>query len=379
MSAPNEIQITSHGWRHRWLGTPAYLGTQLIAWVALVATASVWTFTLEPDQHAAELVHIALFAGWGLVMTHLARVIILGQGLLQRPWPQALRRIAPWLLVLTTVQTLLVTAANLELPDRADTARAVFNLDHTLALFAHIWGGSLAVIAAWVLAFFALHYERAVQQARLSRAQLDAAAHEAELRALKAQLNPHFLFNCLNTLRFLIPREEAKPRAAIDLLATLLRASLQPGHRDAIPLRDELQTVEAYLALEQLRFESRLTVRQTVAPACLDVRVPPFLLQTLVENAIKHGIGRLEAGGTVTIDARLEPEALCLAVTNPGTLESPARAGGCGLGNARSRLQLLFGPAARLELAAHDGPVVVATARVPLRPLPAPVAASLAP
>jgi LytS/YehU family sensor histidine kinase len=221
------------------------------------------------------------------------------------------------------------------------------------------------LLLIWSGFYFGLRYYRQYQTTQLDRLRLDAAVKDAELRALKAQLNPHFLFNSLNILRALIPQNLAQPREALTLLADLLRASLNSGHEETIPLARELETVENYLALERLRFEDRLTVHRTIASPALAWPMPPFVVQTLVENAVKFGIATREAGGAIILVAAVKNGFLHLRVLNPGTIDGASVSTGLGLKNARSRLALLFGPHATLTLAQAAPDLVAAEVRLP--------------
>ncbi|MDB6166052.1 MAG: ypdA, partial [Lacunisphaera sp.] len=207
---------------------------------------------------------------------------------------------------------------------------------------------------------------------------LAANVKEAELRALKSQVNPHFLFNSLNSLRALIDEDAPRAREAVTRLANMLRYSLQSGQLETVPFEDELRIVEDYLALEQIRHENRLRVRWEIAEdvSVGAVSVPPMLLQTLVENAVKYGIGTRREGGELRISAQFEGAALRLRVTNPGDLAEPAsasaaRAGsstGVGLRNASERLKLLFGDRASLTLLSEPAGCVTADVLIPLNP-----------
>jgi LytS/YehU family sensor histidine kinase len=220
------------------------------------------------------------------------------------------------------------------------------------------------MLGAWVCFYFGYHYFRRYQLNVVERLRLDAAVKEAELRALRAQVNPHFFFNSLNTLRALIPRELERPREAVTLLADLLRASLTVGQHRVVTLAEELETVKNYLALEQLRFETRLRVRLHAAPSALGLRLPPFVLQTLVENAIKYGVAPFEDGGDMEILCDDRDGLLALTIRNRGILAHGSASIGLGLANARSRLLLVCGPSAKLTVA-QEGEQVVALVIAP--------------
>ncbi|MES1262847.1 MAG: histidine kinase, partial [Peristeroidobacter soli] len=209
----------------------------------------------------------------------------------------------------------------------------------------------VVVHSAWIAAYLAIALQRQRYRTELQQAQLGEALRAAELRLLKSQLNPHFLFNALNGLRSLIADEPERARDAVTHLARTLRYTLASSDEDLVTLERELEMVDDYLALESMRLAERLVVERDIDPQARGTRVPSMLLQTLVENAIKHGIADLKAGGTLRISAKLEGRTLLLRVENPRPAD-PVHAGepGVGLRNATERLRLLFGEAASLKL-----------------------------
>jgi sensor histidine kinase YesM len=235
---------------------------------------------------------------------------------------------------------------------------------------------SIMLIAAWLCIYFFYHIYERLQRMQVEQLRLEATAKEAELRALKSQVNPHFLFNSLNSLRALIDEDAPRAREAVTRLANMLRYSLQSGQQETVPLEDEIRIVEDYLALEHIRHEDRLRVRWDIPADVRLLTVPPMLLQTLVENAVKYGISTRREGGELGIAARITGATLNIRVTNPGDLSAPtsaaaARAGsstGVGLRNASERLKLLFGDRAALTLLAEPAGCVTADVVIPLNP-----------
>jgi two-component system, LytTR family, sensor histidine kinase AlgZ len=197
----------------------------------------------------------------------------------------------------------------------------------------------------------ALHYMAlAAEESR--QAILDA--REAELRALKAQINPHFLFNCLNSITALTTSDPGKAREMCIRLADFLRSTLGLGERASVAWHEELDLAQAYLDVEQVRFGSRLHVEMSVDEACADCLVPPLVLQPLIENAVKHGIATLVDGGTIQVQSRVLDGLLEVSVENGFDPESPSqRRNGLGLRNVRTRLERRFGGLARLEAGAR--------------------------
>lgn len=207
------------------------------------------------------------------------------------------------------------------------------------------------VFVIWLVVYFVAIGIRNHQASALRQSELARALQHAELRLLKSQLNPHFLFNALNTVRSLIAEDPPKAQRAVTRLANTLRYTLGAGQHELVSFERELEMVSDFLELEKMRFEERLCVVREVAAATGTAQIPAMLLQTVVENAIKHGIAELPAGGTLRIHADLRDDVLELQVENPRPLASTPRAGeGTGLRNAEERLRLLFDSRASLEL-----------------------------
>ena len=192
----------------------------------------------------------------------------------------------------------------------------------------------------------ALHYLLfAVEKSREAQIQ----AREAELRALKAQINPHFLFNSLNSITALVGSDPARAREMCIRLSDFLRSTLGLGERESISWREELQLAQTYLDVEQVRYGPRLRVEMNVEEACSDCLIPPLVLQPLIENAVKHGIATLVDGGTIKVEGRVMNGTMEVSVENGFDPDSPApRRHGLGLRNVRSRLETRFGPEATL-------------------------------
>jgi sensor histidine kinase YesM len=201
--------------------------------------------------------------------------------------------------------------------------------------------------------YFALEATHAAAERAL---QAQVGAREAELRALRAQLNPHFLFNSLNSINALVGGDPEGARRMCEGLGDFLRKTLQIGARESVTLGEELALVDRYLAIEQVRFGDRLQVERAIDPRALECALPPLLLQPLAENAVKHGVaGRIE-GGTVRIAADVCDERLVVVLENPVDDTAPAREGeGLGLDNVRRRLEVLGGRDASLVVTRPDG------------------------
>ena len=225
----------------------------------------------------------------------------------------------------------------------------------------------LAVVGSiWAILYFAITSLRHSREVRRNETQMKLALSEAELRVLESQLNPHFLFNCLNSIRGMVIENPEQAQDMITRLANILRYSLQRDRRHMAPLDSEVEIVSDYLALESVRFESRLRVRFDVDAAAREVLVPPMLLQTLVENAIKHGVEDRPSGSNIVIRASVDENSLRVSVENAGELTgTQVSSTQIGLANARERLRILYGERAKLQLASSESGRVAATLLVP--------------
>jgi signal transduction histidine kinase len=221
-----------------------------------------------------------------------------------------------------------------------------------------------------------LEYYRKYRERELAASQLAAQLSQARLQALRMQLNPHFLFNAMNSIAMLVRRNDNN--RAVRMLAglsDLLRYVLEETRADEVPLREELQFIERYLEIERVRFQDRLRVSTDVADEALDALVPNLLLQPLVENALRHGIARKVNPGTIEIAARRLGDRLILQVRDdgPGVTE-PARAGGVGVANTRRRLEQAYGNEHSFELRTGPQGGASATVSLPFRTMPQSVA-----
>jgi len=218
--------------------------------------------------------------------------------------------------------------------------------------------GFLLYLLAMAVSYFAAAFERS-REAERRGLEMQVLAREAELRALRAQIDPHFLFNSLQSISALTTVDPAAARRMCLLLADFLRDTLALGSRDRIPLASELALARRFLAIEQVRFGDRLRV-DVRADDADDYPVPPLVLQPLVENAVTHGIAHVLEGGVVRIVAERGPAAMRIRIDNPCDRDRPAGRGTrVGLANVRARLETLYGGAAALRAEERDGHFVV--------------------
>jgi two-component system sensor histidine kinase AlgZ len=202
---------------------------------------------------------------------------------------------------------------------------------------------------------YAVIAQRTSSEAQARALESSVRAREAELIALKAQINPHFLYNSLNSISALTSIDPAKAREMCVLLADFLRMTLGMGEKAVIPLREELALLEKYCAIEKVRFGDRLTVNEEIQEETKDCAVPPLLLQPLVENAVVHGIAQLPEGGWIRLKATRNAGRIGLTVENSWDSEATSsRKNGVGLKNVQRRLEARYGQEAYLEAKAGD-------------------------
>lgn len=247
-----------------------------------------------------------------------------------------------------------------------------YYFDHSVS-FGDFFGQNYLVVLAsgtrlmaiWVLAFHLYHYALMEITTAKEYARLQVVARDAQLHQLSSQLNPHFFFNSLNSVKALIGTQPEKARRAIDLLSDLLRNSLYGNNTGLIPLADEMSLVNDYLELEKIRFEERLQFNVAIDADLQRLLVLPLSIQTLVENALKHGIAQQKNGGLVNITVQKLDAGINISIQNPGKLIAGAGIGGLGLKNLEERLLLQYASKASFKLSELPGNKVLATIIIP--------------
>ncbi|HEY2683788.1 MAG TPA: histidine kinase [Steroidobacteraceae bacterium] len=328
---------------------PFYALCQLGGW-GLYAFANVIVGAgLEQAPLGITCLQFGLLGILGIGMSHLLRAYMRAHGWLRLDLRARIPRVLGATLVLSVAAAFvswffeLADWQSVSVPIDAVTQLPVV----ALAIHCFNW---MALLLAWCIIYFSVQSVRQRRSSELRESQTARALQTSELRSLKAQLNPHFLFNALNTVRALISIDAPRAQQAITQLARTLRYTLSASEDEFMPLEQELAIVDDYLALESLRLGERLSVDRRISPESRSVRIPVMLLQTLVENAIKHGIAELQGGGVLQIQSGLNAGVLTITVQNPRP-ETVANSGeGIGLRNAHERLRLLYGTGASLHL-----------------------------
>ncbi len=336
----------------------AYFLTQLVVillWVTLTLVISYLDGQVRLDAVLDALIYISFFVG----LTHLFREILIRKDFFQYPIGRLIFIVISCCILFALAMYPFTSLVSVGLGILSWTE--VFNLTHFVIQVL----ANMMLFVGWSLFYFSFHFFRSYQQSL----KFEAFKIEAELNHLKSQLNPHFLFNSLNSVRALIDEDPKKAKNAITQLSGLLRKGLETGKQKLIPFSEELSTVRDYLELESIRYEERLSVSLDCPGETHSSKVPPLLVQTLVENGIKHGISKLKSGGRIELKSSITSDGeLIIEILNSGSLNNALNSfqkRGYGLRNSRKRLELLFDDRASLNIRNGEKNTVRTTLRIP--------------
>lgn len=337
-----------------------YWGVQFAGWTTYFLFSILLLFSTEDFISTVNLyIYAALSILAAIMVSHGIRYIIIKKSLLSKPINQ---------LILITLLITIVAGFTLETfqhffeeiieidflvnADQKDEsfqlATFLFGVSRSIILFL-VWSGFYYVFAI-------IEKSRAQEILNLK---WEASKNEIELKNLRAQLNPHFLFNSLNSIRALVGINPDQAKTSVTQLSMLLRRSISLGKLREIPLKEELDLVKIYLDLEQVRFEERLQTDFQISQDSLPLEIPPLMIQTVVENAIKHGISKSIDGGVIRVISKKVGDTLDITVSNSGELAQNDDEGGIGISNTKKRLEILYGKDARFSISQIDDEVVV--------------------
>lgn len=338
-----------------------YWFCQIVGWTLLILTEFVIYWIDEGfdlNMFYLSIANIVL----GISLTNVYRIMIQRWNWVRLPF----FTLAPRVLVSVLVLALTMTLINYPF----DQELIVNPQLHDLSAFMASMVSWVRTMLAWILSYTAYHYVERTRDAEIEKILLKTSIRETEAKVLRSQLNPHFMFNALNSIRALVHENPQKAQQGITQLSNILRNSLLADRRKTVDLREEIKTVEDYLGLEKVRYEDRLQSQIDVDPRAMYWQVPPMMLQTLVENAIKHGVSKEIVGGFVELHAHVETTAqgrdeLRILIRNTGTLGDKEASGGFGLKNTNQRLDLLYGPDAHFTITQESLGVVLADVHIP--------------
>jgi two-component system, LytTR family, sensor kinase len=334
---------------------------QVGGWGLVSLSMLYYAFTFREEISNAYLSRILILMIAGIVSTHILREFLKRTNWLLLPIEKMLTRLVVAVVLTSILYSLLVIGAY-EVFDFENKRQ----LDFSTRLFANVLNIGIFIIP-WILLYYFYHYVEKSRRQQVDTLKLESLVKELELKTIKSHINPHFIFNALNSIRALIDENPNRARNAITELSNILRSSMQAEKLETVPFEKELNIVKDYLALEYIRFEDRLRIEYQIDEDTLDQPVPPMMLQTLVENAIKHGIGKQISGGIVKVVSDFKNDFHELIVLNSGSLNGGHLNGdGFGLTSTKNRLQLLFGEKANFEIKQVDAGLVEARILIPV-------------
>jgi two-component sensor histidine kinase len=326
----------------------------------------IFLSTLADHDHNKEadnilLQQLGLIVLLGILITHLFRAAIRKSDWLLLPIEKALPKLAMGVLIVCILDSLL----RMGIVDLFKLDPSRLKLGFPKRLLLGIMTNGLFIIP-WTLIYYFYHYIEKSRKQQLDTLKLGALVKELELKTIKSHINPHFIFNALNSIRALIDENPNRARTAITELSNILRSSMQAEKLETVSLEKELNIVKDYLALEQIRFEDRLQIEYNIDYQTLNQPIPPMMLQTLAENAIKHGISKQVKGGKVKIISGFKDNFHQLIVRNSGRLNGTMNGDGFGIASTRNRLQLVFGAQANFDIREINGEIVEAVLMIPV-------------
>lgn len=335
-----------------------YWTCQLTGWG--LYTLTLFLFSFQSTRSFSEKFYYssAVFV-LQLSLTHLYRQVIIRRKWLELPIQKNILRV-----ILSSLVLALIIEASLFAVFTLPEISGLKDLNLNRLFVNYINRGFLNF--AWTVIYFAVHYFENYNSAKLDALRYEMLLKDFELKVLKSQMNPHFIFNALNSISGLINENPEKAQCALSQLSSLLRYSLRINSNQTVTLEEEMQIVSDYLDLESIRYEERLKVKMDIDPASLSLQVPPLMIQTLCENGIKHGISRLPDGGELLIRSILKEGSLRLQIQNSGSLSGKESEDGYGVRNTRQRLSLLYGESASFNLTNGTGNFVSAEIVIPV-------------
>jgi sensor histidine kinase YesM len=348
-----------------------YWTFQLIGWGSFAVINTFFAFSF--DRLSADFFsRLGIFLVLGILLSHLMRGLLVHLGTLQKTLNKQVLQFSLLTFLLAIISSILYVEAvkvakllradELELLNRTNVSYFVNKL---LLILSNAFS-YFVLFFIWSLIYFMYHYVTKSRKQQLDTLRLESLVKELELKTIKAHINPHFIFNSLNSIRALVDENPQRARNAVTELSNILRSSMQSEKLETVPLEKELYIVKDYLALENMRFEDRLKVEYQINEETLDMPVPPMMLQTLVENAIKHGISKQIRGGVVKVISDFRNDYHELVVQNTGQLNGSVNAEGFGLSSTTNRLSLLYGRKAKFEIRQINGSLVEARVLIPV-------------
>ncbi len=335
-----------------------YWTCQILGWLTFAVLSIILSSNNSPNLAYADIA----FSIFGLTVSHLSRVYIYAKWWNKYNMEQILYR----LLGLVPAVALLLGGFYLLLIYFTQVGSTKI----TLKIASNIFFSSLIIYACWNLLYFIFKFIARNRKLFIERLQMENSVKSLEIKTIKNNLQPHFIFNALNSIRALVDEDPTRARESITQLSNILRNSIQTNKVETVFLHQELEIVKDYLCLESIRYEERLSVVYEIEDNTLQLPVPPMMLQTLVENAIKHGIAATVNGGKIIIKSFIKSNMHYITIGNTGQYvpggSKAATSDGFGLESTIDRLKFLFGEAATLAIKNINHENVLLTIQIPI-------------
>jgi two-component system LytT family sensor kinase len=340
-----------------------YWKCQLIGWSIVSVYWAYTVYTRDNYGIFYTLLNYVLDISIGIFLTHMYRRFALKAKWSSLPIKKLLTRLVPAIILLAVLYVLI---NNLKwYAYWTFIAGEGKNFFEAIIYWDPILLTGLRLMSIWILAYHLYHYYQKEVVTAKENAQLSLIAKQAQLDNLSAQLNPHFLFNSLNSIKSLVIENPNVARRAIDLLSDLLRSSLYEKDKDLIPINEELSLVKDYIELEKMRFEERLQLKTNIDEGVINYKIPTLSIQLLVENAIKHGIDLNVGGGAVFLNVKKKDSNIYITVENPGVINQN-KSVGLGLKNLKKRLEIQYKGMASFSLTENENNHVCAEIIIPI-------------
>ncbi|WP_230935190.1 sensor histidine kinase [Psychroserpens luteolus] len=340
-----------------------YWKCQLIGWSIVSVYWAYTVYTRDNYGIFCTLLNYVLDISIGIFLTHMYRLFALKAKWSSLPIKKLLIRLVPTIILLAVLYVLI---NNLKwYAYWTFIAGEGKNFFEAIIYWDPILLTGLRLMSIWILAYHLYHYYQKEVVTAKENAQLSLIAKQVQLDNLLAQLNPHFLFNSLNSIKSLVIENPNVARRAIDLLSDLLRSSLYEKDKGLISIKNELALVYDYIELEKMRFEERLQLNTNIDNDLINYKIPTLSIQLLVENAIKHGIDLKVGGGVVFLKINKQDSNICITVDNPGVINQH-KSVGLGLKNLKKRLEIQYKGKASFSLTVKENEYVVAEIIIPM-------------
>jgi two-component system, LytTR family, sensor kinase len=338
---------------------------QFTGWGTFVALSIINSRAREADDASTTVIADVLFGILALTVTHLSRIYIY-----KRLWHRLpTEQLVPRVLISIAVQAILLGAVY---------SFALDVLYHESFLleagnrFSSVFFVSVLMIGVWHLIYYIIKFIQRNRNLLIDQLQMENNVKSLQIKSIKNNLQPHFIFNALNSIRALVDEDPSRARSSITQLSNILRSSIMADKVETVPLNKELEIVRDYLSLEGIRYEERLQCEYNIASDTLELPVPPLMLQTLCENAVKHGISATSGGGRIVLTSKIDKDKHLLCIRNTGQF-NPERilpshlSSGFGLDSTKQRLTFVFGTEATMQISNVTSSEVELVISIPLQ------------